>query len=205
MRAASSDDIAQFSYTQPTFFATASENRMPRKFFKRWAPSKETVLSPSFMQPFAKWLSHPNLWHFNRRSVSGGVAVGLFIAFIPIPFQMVLAAIAAVFLRVNVALAVAMALISNPFTMVPIFWAAYMIGSWLTGCTLALPQTGISFEWVMAQIHTLWLPMLLGLLTISTVSGVVSFITIRLLWRLNVILHKRRKQSERPDALDKNH
>lgn len=170
---------------------------MPRKFFKRWAPSKETVLAPSFMQPFAKWLSHPNLWHFNRRSVSGGVAVGLFIAFIPIPFQMVLAAIAAVLLRVNVALAVAMALISNPFTMVPIFWTAYMIGSWLTGCTLALPQGGISFEWVMAQINILWLPMLIGLLTISTVSAVVSFVAIRLLWRLNIVRHKRRKQYER--------
>jgi len=117
---------------------------------------------------------------------------------------MVLAAIAAVLMRVNVALAVAMALISNPFTMVPIFWLAYTIGAWLTGCSIAMPQAGISFEWVMAQIHTLWLPMLLGLLTISTVSAVVSFVAIRLLWRLNVILHKRRKQSERPQALDKN-
>ncbi|MHB8920550.1 MAG: DUF2062 domain-containing protein [Halothiobacillus sp.] len=176
---------------------------MPRKFFRRWAPSKETVLSPSFMQPFAKWLSHPNLWHFNRRSVSGGVAVGLFIAFLPIPFQMVLAAIAAVFLRVNVALAVAMALLSNPLTMVPIFWTAYMIGSWLTGRSIALPQSGISFEWVMAQIHTIWLPMLLGLLSISTVSSVVSFVVIRVLWRLNVILHKRRKQHERASNIDK--
>jgi uncharacterized protein (DUF2062 family) len=177
---------------------------MPRKFFKRWAPSKETVLSPAFMQPFAKWLSHPNLWHFNRRSVSGGVALGLFIAFLPIPFQMVLAAIVAVIFRVNVALAAAMALLSNPLTMVPIFWAAYMIGSWLTGCHIALPQAGISFEWVMTQINLIWLPMLTGLLTISTVSAIVSFITIRLLWRLNVILHKRRKQAQRSDAVNKN-
>ena len=80
---------------------------MPRKFFRKWAPSKETVLAPSFMQPFAKWLAHPNLWHFNRRSVSGGVAIGLFIAFWPLPFQMVICAIAAVLFRVNVALAVA--------------------------------------------------------------------------------------------------
>lgn len=148
------------------------------------------------MQPFAKWLSHPNLWHFNRRSVSGGVAVGLFIAFLPIPLQMVLSAIAAVAFRVNVALAVAMALVSNPLTMVPIFWTAYLIGSWLTGCHLALPQAGISFEWVMSQINILWLPMLTGLLVISTLSAAISFITIRLLWRLNVILHKRRKQAK---------
>lgn len=170
---------------------------MPRKFFRKWAPSKEVVLAPAFMRPFAKWLAHPNLWHFNRRSVSGGVAVGLFIAFLPMPFQMLLAAIAAVFFRVNVALAVAMPLLSNPFTMVPILWIAYIIGSWLTGCTLALPTTGITFGWVIAQLHVIWLPMLLGLLVLATLSAIISFFTIQLLWRLNVVLHKRRKQKMR--------
>lgn len=149
------------------------------------------------MRPFAKWLAHPNLWHLNRRSVSGGVAVGLFIAFLPTPFQMVLAAIAAVFFRVSVALAVAMPLLSNPFTMVPILWVAYFIGAWLTGCTVALPTSGITFEWVVAQIHVVWLPMLIGLLVLGTLSAVVSFFTIQFLWRLNVILHKRRKQKLR--------
>ncbi len=170
---------------------------MPRKFFRKWAPSKEAVLAPAFMRPFAKWLAHPNLWHLNRRSVSGGVAVGLFIAFLPTPFQMLLAAIAAVFFRVNVALAVAMPLLSNPFTMVPILWGAYIIGSWLTGCTVTVPTTGITFEWVMMQLHVIWLPLLTGLLVLATLSAVISFFTIQFLWRLNVILHKRRKQKLR--------
>ncbi len=175
---------------------------MPRKFFRKWVPSKEVVLAPAFMRPFAKWLAHPNLWHLNRRSVSGGVAVGLFIAFLPIPFQMILAAIAAVFFRVNVALAVAMPLLSNPFTMVPIFWVAYMIGAWITGCSVALPMNGITFEWVMAQIHIIWLPMLTGLLVLGTLSAIISFFTIQFLWRLNVIMHKRRKQKMRTRSPD---
>jgi len=173
---------------------------MPRKFFRKWAPSKEVVLAPAFMRPFAKWLAHPNLWHLNRRSVSGGVAVGLFIAFLPIPFQMLLAAVAAVFFRVNVALAVAMPLLSNPFTMVPIFWVAYIIGSAITGCSVALPMSGISFEWVMTQLHIIWLPMLLGLFIMATLSAIISFFTIQFLWRMNVILHKRRKQKTRASA-----
>lgn len=175
---------------------------MPRKFFRKWTPSKEAILAPAFMRPFAKCLAHPNLWHLNRRSVSGGVAVGLFIAFLPIPFQMVLAAIAAVFFRVNVALAVAMPLLSNPFTMVPIFWGAYLIGSWLTGCTVALPTTGITFGWVMTQLHIIWLPLLTGLLVLATLSAVISFFTIQFLWRLNVILHKRRKQKMRARSVN---
>ena len=170
---------------------------MPRKFFRKWAPSKETVLAPSFMQPFAKWLSHPNLWHFNRRSVSGGVAIGLFIAFWPMPFQMVVCAIAAVLFRVNVALAVAMALTSNPFTMVPIFWGAYLIGTAITGVAVTVPATGMSFEWVMSQIQVLWLPMLLGLLILGAVVAIAAFVLIQMLWRLQVWLHLRRRRARR--------
>jgi len=175
---------------------------MPRKFFRKWAPSKDAVLAPAFMRPFAKWLAHPNLWHMNRRSVSGGVAIGLFIAFLPIPFQMLLAAIIAVFFRVNVALAVAMPLLSNPFTMVPILWTAYIIGAWLTGGTVAVPISGITFEWVLAQLHVLWLPLLVGLLTLATLSAVLSYLIIQFLWRLNVILHKRRKQKQRANGIN---
>ena len=170
---------------------------MPRKFFRTWAPSKEVVLAPSFMQPFAKWLSHPNLWHFNRRSVSGGVAIGLFIAFWPIPFQMVVCAIAAVLLRVNVALSVAMALISNPFTMVPIFWGGYWIGTTLTGTQISVPDTGMSFEWVMSQLQVLWMPMLIGLLLLGAVVALSAFALIQFLWRLQVWRHVRRRRRAR--------
>lgn len=170
---------------------------MPRKFFRKWAPSKEVVLAPSFMQPFAKWLSHPNLWHFNRRSVSGGVAIGLFIAFWPIPFQMVLCAIAAVLFRVNVALSVAMALLSNPFTLVPIFWGGYWIGTTLTGTHLAVPDAGMSFEWVMSQLQVLWLPMLIGLLILGAAVALIAFALIQFLWRLQAWQHLHRRRQAR--------
>ncbi|WP_407276612.1 DUF2062 domain-containing protein [Halothiobacillus sp. DCM-1] len=155
------------------------------------------MLAPSFMQPFAKWLAHPNLWHFNRRSVSGGVAIGLFIAFFPIPLQMLLCAIAAVIFRVNVALAVAMALVSNPFTMVPIFWGAYWIGTSLTGTQLTVPPAGMSFEWVMSQIQILWLPMLLGLLILGAAVALAAFAVIQLLWRWQVWRHLQKRRASR--------
>ncbi|MDA3875594.1 MAG: DUF2062 domain-containing protein [Halothiobacillus sp.] len=170
---------------------------MPRRFFRKWAPSRETVLAPSFMRPFSKWLVHPNLWHFNRRSVSGGVAIGLFIAFLPTPFQMVWAAIAAVLVRVNVALAVAMVLLTNPLTMLPVAWAAFMLGTWYTGQSIQLPAGGMTVPWILDQLRVIWLPLLLGLLTFSILSAVVSYTMIQLLWRWQVIRHKQRKRAVR--------
>lgn len=170
---------------------------MPRRFFRKWAPSQEAVLAPSFMRPFAKWLVHPNLWHLNRRSVSGGVAVGLFIAFIPTPFQMVWAALAAILLRVNVALAVAMVLLTNPLTMLPIAWAAFMLGTWYTGQSIRVPAEGMTVPWLIDQVQVIWLPLLLGLLTFSILSALVSYGLIQLLWRWHIIRHKQRKRAAR--------
>jgi len=54
-----------------------------RKFFRKFLPHHETVMSQRWIKPFGSWLHHPNLWHLHRRSVAGGVAIGLFCGLIP--------------------------------------------------------------------------------------------------------------------------
>lgn len=168
---------------------------MPRKFFRKWAPSRSQVMEQKLLQPVMHWLADPNLWHLNRRSVSGGVATGLFIAFVPVPFQMLFSAIAAVFLRVNLPLAVAMVWLTNPFTIPPILWVAYKLGARILGTTVSLPSGDITMHWFTAQLGEIWLPMGLGLLIMACTSAVLSFVTIRLLWRLHIVRHKRRRRS----------
>ena len=68
----------------------------------------------------------------NRRSVSVACAIGLFCAFIPIPFQMILAAGLAIIVRCNLPIAVALVWITNPITMPPLFFLAYKMGAFLT-------------------------------------------------------------------------
>src|SRR5258707_8600690 len=51
---------------------------MPRKFFQKYLPSHEAVRQNRHIARFGTLMLHPNLWHVNRRSVSGGVAAGLF-------------------------------------------------------------------------------------------------------------------------------
>jgi len=171
---------------------------MPRKFFRRLTPNRHRIVSQPFLRPVAQFLGDPNLWHLNRRSVSGGVALGLFLAFIPLPGQMLIAATGAIFMRVNIALAVAMVWATNPITIPPLLWIAYQIGATLTGWTIEPPAGGqMSIGYAMGQLPHIWLPLGVGLLTLSFVSSIVGFATIRLLWRLNIAAHKRRRQAQR--------
>src|SRR5450756_1436049 len=76
-----------------------------RNFLHKFLPSHETVKSQRWLKPFGNWLQHPNLWHLNRRSVAGGVGVGLFCGLIPGPLQMIGATLLAVSFRVNLPVA----------------------------------------------------------------------------------------------------
>jgi len=171
---------------------------MPRKFFRKWAPSRTKVMEQRLLQPVMHWLADPNLWHLNRRSVSGGVAVGMFMAFVPIPFQMLFSAIIAVFLRVNLPLAVALVWLTNPVTIPPTLWLAYKVGAPIVGATVTLPSGSISMSWIMDQIGVVWLPVGLGLAILATSSALISFVAIRLLWRWHIVRHKRIRQNKQP-------
>ena len=94
---------------------------MPRKFFKKYLPSHETVRNNKHVARFGGLLQHPNLWHLNRQSVAGGVAVGMFSGLVPGPLQMLSAALLAIPLRVNLPVALATTLYTNPFTIGPLY------------------------------------------------------------------------------------
>jgi uncharacterized protein (DUF2062 family) len=106
---------------------------MPRKFFRKYLPDHAQVRAHPWAQRFKPLLRHPNLWHLNRHSVAGGFAVGLFGGLIPGPVQMLAAAVLAILFRVNLPVAVAATLLTNPVTWPFIILAALAIGRVVTG------------------------------------------------------------------------
>ena len=74
---------------------------MPRKFFRKYLPSHESVRQNKYFSRYGRFLQHPNLWHLNRDSVAGGFGIGLFAGLVPGPLQMLTAALLAVPLHVN--------------------------------------------------------------------------------------------------------
>jgi uncharacterized protein (DUF2062 family) len=86
------------------------------------------VRSKRYVAMFGSLLNHPNLWCFNRVSVPGAVAIGLFAGLVPGPLQMLTALLIAIPLKKNLPVALLMTLYTNPLTIVPLYVLAY--GLW---------------------------------------------------------------------------
>ena len=168
---------------------------MPRKFIKKYMPDHETIRGHVHLNRiFGTLLHDPNLLHLNRRSVSSAFAVGLFMAWVPVPFQMILAAAAAIFVRCNLPIAVGLVWITNPVTMPPFFFFAYKVGTWILGTPIREVKFALSLEWLTSELTAIWEPFLLGCFVCGVVSAAVGYGVIRLLWRLHILSHiKERK------------
>jgi len=173
---------------------------MPRHVIKRLMPDHKTVREHRHLRWLGTLLHDPNLWHLNRRSVAGAAFIGLFCAFLPVPFQMVLAALAAIVLRINLPIAVVLVWVTNPLTMGPIFFFAYKVGTLILNTPLspALAKTG-TMVWLGNQMQAVWQPLLLGSLVCGTLSGLIGALFVRISWRLHVIQRwkARRKRKAR--------
>lgn len=176
-----------------------------RNLFRKFLPSHETVKSHRWLKPFGHWLQHPNLWHLHRRSVAGGVAVGLFCGLIPGPLQMIGAALLAVLFRVNLPVALITTLYTNPFTIVPLYVLAYELGAWVSGA-----QSGVVVQPSFPELHwqnmanELWdwmvmlgEPLLVGLLLLAVSLAIIGYFAVRVAWRVAVILRWRARRRRR--------
>ncbi|MET0026530.1 MAG: DUF2062 domain-containing protein [Candidatus Thiodiazotropha sp.] len=172
---------------------------MPKRLIKRWLPHHDVVRNHKYLQVFGDLLHDPNLWHLNRHSASGAFAVGLFMAFVPLPFQMVLAAGAAIIFRVNLPISVCLVWITNPITIPPILLFAYMVGTWVVGHPANSPPVEFSMEWLHnGGLEGIWLPLLVGCGICAVVAAVLGYSLILWLWRWRAIEKwKSRRQSKK--------
>lgn len=170
---------------------------MPRRFLRRILPKPHELHREQRLRIFGKWLHNPDLWYLNRNSVAGAVSIGLFIAFIPVPFQMLLAAAVAMALGRNLPIAVSTVWVTNPLTMPPLFFATYKLGTWILDEPPRVIEFSISFSWLASKFGTIWKPFLLGCLMLGLSSAALGNVTVRLLWRLHVLRRWRARRQRR--------
>lgn len=186
-----------------------------RNWFRRYMPDHAVVSENRWLAPFRNTLLHPRLWHLNRHSAAGGVAVGLFCGLIPGPFQMIGAALCAVFFRINLPLALIVTLYTNPLTIVPLYVVAFGIGRIVlgvfghhNGVFIAPPEYGALgaeslFQWIGALADWVWqlgAPLALGLPLLAAFLAVDGYLIVYFAWRVYLIRawrHRARLRQQR--------
>ncbi len=172
---------------------------MPRHRFFSKLPTPQKMLESRMLKPLKPYLHHQFLWQFNRRSVAGGVAVGLFFGIL-IPFaQILFSGIAAILLRVNLPVAAFSTLVTNPFTFPAVYYVAYKLGDLLTGAQSIVPEVVIQADiekaveaqvevgnWLsnlFSWLQSVGLPLAVGLSVLAIVSSVTGYFVVNGIWR----------------------
>lgn len=162
-----------------------------RKWFQQVSPDRERLLQNRWLRPISHRLTHPEIWHFNRRNVARGVALGLFVGFMLPIGQIVVAALLAATARGNLLVAAAATLVTNPLTFPPIYVAAYRTGSLLlSDPTRKMPETmgqdNYATMTMLDMLTSASLPTLLGLVLFAVTSSALGFWAIHLAWRVSL-------------------
>jgi len=173
---------------------------MPKKMFQRYMPDHSKIRDQKCLQCFGKLLHSPALWHLNRHSLARAFFIGLICAFIPVPFQMVLAAAGAIFINANLPISVALVWLTNPVTMPPVFYLSYKLGAWVMNQPEQEFHFVASLEWVLNSMDAIWQPFLLGCGILGIISGIIGYITVKVVWRWLVVRRWRRRHQQHHTA-----
>ena len=118
-------------------------------------------------------------WAGDRKSFARAGFIGTFCMMLPIPFQMILGTILAYYLRANIPLATALAWITNPLTMWPIWYGGYVFGTWIFGVPdlhMASSQIALgSAEWFDQVFPLIWKPFFFGNMLLGVLIGTVFY------------------------------
>ena len=181
-----------------------------RKYLKRVTPDRERIHgmlgNGRWQQRFSGTLLHPKLWHLTRHTAAGGVAVGLFCGLIPGPLQMLGAALLSIVLRVNLPLALALTLFTNPLTIVPLYVLAFTLGQWVIGNGSSGFISPPDFDWSspMASTQALgdWIvtlgpPLGVGLPLMASLFALAGYALVWGAWSAHIALYRMRRRQRR--------
>jgi uncharacterized protein len=183
-------------------------------FLKRLIPDREAIRRNRWLRWLGPRLMHQRLWHFSRRGVAIGVALGVFFGLLIPVAQIPFAAAFAVLLRANVPAAIGSTLVTNPVTFAPIYVMAYKLGAAILGepipeekdipeeLTVTPDDEDPVIGWwarAWSALTSLGRPLLLGLLIMASSTGLMTYLLITLAWRVKTTLAWQRRRRRRPD------
>lgn len=180
---------------------------------KAWLPSPDTVRQNRWLRWMGPILNHPRLWHFSRKGIALGMALGVFFGLLIPIAQIPFSATLAVILRANVPMAMASTLVTNPITFGPVYYGAYHLGEWVLGEDSSTPPpdltplettpTVVDRSWGetithwFEQITTVGKPLAVGLAILACFFGVLVYVVVSALWALKTRWSRWRRLRQR--------
>jgi uncharacterized protein (DUF2062 family) len=172
---------------------------MPRKLLRRFLPDPSRLREHWLLKHAGDYLGNPNLWNLRRRSVARATGIGLCVAFLPIP-QIVTVTALAIWLRINLPVALAMIMVTNPLTMAPAFYLNYRVGSWLLHTPPQIQADQLTLSSLLDQFGSVWLPLYTGSIVVGTVLGLLGMLLVNYAWQIYVRRRRRKKPHPRKAA-----
>lgn len=186
-----------------------------KKRLKAWLPNPQSIKDNRWLRWMGPALHHPRLWHFSRKGIAMGLALGIFFGLLVPVAQIPLAAGAAMVLRANLPMAVASTLVTNPVTFGPVYYGAYHLGKAILGeapvseahATAVLdkalegPPTDLGwrqrFKRSLRYLTTVGKPLVVGLAILATAAGLLVYFLINAIWTLRVRWNRSRRLRSR--------
>ncbi len=145
--------------------------RSPAGAYLRHLPRIKHMRGTWLHRKLGERLFSPEMWQPERARFASGCAIGVFFAMMPLPIQMLAAALVAYLARANIPAAIATTWISNPLT-TPIFLLAqYELGSLLIGRKPSDEPAGDMLE----LLSRAPLPLLVGAFFTAAVLALVAY------------------------------
>ncbi len=151
------------------------------KSLRRHLPTPGQIREIRYLHIFGDGLKQSELWTFSRSSTAKGVAIGIFCAFLPMPFEMVPAIFIAVMIRGNLAFSIAGVWLSNPVTWIPLYTPCYLLGTRIMNIQ-PVPLDQVKLLDIGWHYVALWL----GCLIIGSLVALATHFLITFLWRRSI-------------------
>ena len=142
-----------------------------------------------------KWFFLQPIWVINRKNVAGGLGLGVTLAFVPLPIQMLLCVPLSIILRVNLPAALGAVWLSKPLTAGPIFFFALKVGQCVTNRTenLKIVTGSFSITDLANLMENIWVPLFTGCAICGSAAGITTYLIVNFSWRVQVTYSKKRK------------
>lgn len=177
-----------------------------RRWLQKIIPSYGELKDHPSLARVRHLLNRPHIWAIHRRASARAVAVGVFINFLPLPFQMLWAALLAIFIRANLPIAVAITWINNPLTFIPINFFIYLTGekilTFLSVMQSPSDHSRITFE-KLASIHwidglyALGIPYITGLAFLCIFGSLLAYLLVSVTWKIIIYVRFRKRHTSK--------